>query len=105
MKGYKTGGRQQGTPNKISARIKDRLGDIIELTLDSIDINEFSGMEKIKLLQALCHYVLPKQKQVYNDVREDVPLFIEVPKKDETEIIDSLSKYSDKESDKAIREK
>ena len=39
MKGYKTGGRQQGTPNKISAKIKDRLGDIIELTLDSIDIN------------------------------------------------------------------
>ena len=24
MKGYKTGGRQQGTPNKISAKIKDR---------------------------------------------------------------------------------
>ncbi|MDB9846920.1 hypothetical protein OAC46_01835 [Flavobacteriaceae bacterium] len=83
MKGYKTGGRQQGTPNKISAKIKDRLGDVIEQTLDSIDINEFSGMEKIKLLQALCHYVLPKQKQVYNDILEDLPLFIEVPKKDE----------------------
>ena len=83
MRGYKTGGRQQGTPNKVSARIKDRLGDIIEQTLDSIDINEFSGMEKIKLLQALCHYVLPKQKQVYNDIVEDLPLFIEVPKKDE----------------------
>jgi len=83
MRGYKTGGRQQGTPNKVSARIKDRLGDIIELTLDSIDVNEFSGMEKIKLLQALCHYVLPKQKQVYNDIVEDLPLFIEVPKKDE----------------------
>ena len=83
MKGYKTGGRQQGTPNKISAKIKDRLGDVIEQTLDSIDINEFSGMEKIKLLQALCHYVLPKQKQVYNDIVEDLPLFIEVPKKDE----------------------
>ncbi|MDA8589269.1 hypothetical protein N9L00_03535 [Flavobacteriaceae bacterium] len=83
MKGYKTGGRQQGTPNKVSARIKDRLGDIIELTLDSIDVNEFSEVEKIKLLQALCHYVIPKQKQVYNDVREDVPLFIDEPKKDE----------------------
>ena len=81
MRGYKTGGRQQGTPNKISTKIKDRLGDIIELTLDSIDINEFSGMEKIKLLQALCHYVLPKQKQVYNDIVEDVPLFIDEPKK------------------------
>ena len=77
MKGYKTGGRQQGTPNKISAKIKDRLGDIIEQTLDSIDIKEFSGMEKIKLLQALCHYVLPKQKQVYNDIVEDLPLFID----------------------------
>ena len=81
MRGYKTGGRQQGTPNKISAKIKDRLGDIIEQTLDSIDINEFSGMEKIKLLQALCHYVLPKQKQVYNDIVEDLPLFIDEPKK------------------------
>ena len=81
MKGYKTGGRQQGTPNKISAKIKDRLGDIIEQTLDSIEINEFSRIEKIKLLQALCHYVIPKQKQVYNDIVEDVPLFIEVPER------------------------
>jgi len=79
MKGYKTGGRQQGTPNKISAKIKDRLGDIIEQTLDSIEINEFSRIEKIKLLQALCHYVIPKQKQVYNDIVEDVPLFIDDP--------------------------
>ena len=81
MKGYKTGGRQQGTPNKISAKIKDRLGDIIEQTLDSIEINEFSRIGKIKLLQALCHYVIPKQKQVYNDIVEDVPLFIEVPER------------------------
>ena len=79
MKGYKTGGRQQGTPNKISAKIKDRLGDIIEQTLDSIEINEFSRIEKIKLLQALCHYVIPKQRQVYNDIVEDVPLFIDDP--------------------------
>ena len=81
MRGYKTGGRHLGTPNKISARIKDRIGDIIELTLENIDINEFNKVEKIKLLQVLCHYVLPKQKQVHNDISEDVPLFIDEPKK------------------------
>ena len=81
MKGYKTGGRQAGTPNKLTAKVKDKIGEIIDITLESIDIGEFTKMEKIKLLQVLCQYSLPKKREVFNDVTEDVPLFIDEPPK------------------------
>ena len=79
MKGYKTGGRQAGTPNKLTAKVRDKIGEIIDITLESIDIGEFTKMEKIKLLQVLCQYSLPKKREVFNDVTEDVPLFIDEP--------------------------
>jgi len=79
MKGYKTGGRQAGTPNKLTAKVKDKIGEIIDITLESINVNEFTKMEKIKLLQVLCQYALPKKREVYNDLPEDVPLFIDEP--------------------------
>ena len=81
MKGYKTGGRQAGTPNKLTAKVRDKIGEIIDITLESINVNEFTKMEKIKLLQVLCQYSLPKKREVFNDVTEDVPLFVDSPPK------------------------
>ena len=67
MKGLKTGGRQKGTPNKLTSEIRDRISVIVSGTLDSIDVSKFNRMEKIKLLQLLCHYILPKlQSADYN---------------------------------------
>ena len=60
MKGLKTGGRQKGTPNKITSDIRDKISVLVSGTMDSIDISTFTKMEKIKLLQVLCQYILPK---------------------------------------------
>ena len=60
MKRIKTGGRQKGTPNKITSEIRDKIQVLISGTIDSLDISKFTHLEKIKLLQVLCHYILPK---------------------------------------------
>jgi len=52
--------------------------------------------ERLKLIQIGLTYVIPRLKQVENIEDEE-------PRKFEIEIIDSLSKYSDKELDKAIK--
>ena len=53
--------------------------------------------ERLKLIQISIQYVIPRLKQVEEITEEE-------PRKFEIEIIDSLSKYSNKELDKSIRD-
>ena len=88
--------RPKGSPNKITAEIKERLSQVIMNAMSSIDIDSMTQNEKLKLIQIGLTYVIPRLKQVENIEDEE-------PRKFEIEIIDSLSKYSDKELDKAIK--
>ena len=90
--------RPKGSPNKITAEIKERLSQVIMDAMSSIDIDSMTQNEKLKLIQIGLTYVIPRLKQVENIEEEE-------PRKFEIEIIDSLSKYSDKELDKAIDKK
>jgi len=94
--GKKYGGRTKGTPNKLSNEIKERLATILNEAMDSIDVKTLTVSERLKLIQIGVQYVIPRLKQVDNV--ED-----EMPRNFQIEIIDSLSKYSDKELDKAIK--
>ena len=89
--------RPKGSPNKITAEIKEKLSQVIMDAMSSIDIDLMTQNEKLKLIQIGLTYVIPRLKQVENIEEEE-------PRKFEIEIIDSLSKYSDKELDKAIME-
>ena len=88
--------RPKGSPNKITAEIKERLSQVIMDAMSTIDIDSMTQNEKIKLIQIGLTYVIPRLKQVENIEEEE-------PRKFEIEIIDSLSKYSNDEIDKAIR--
>ena len=88
--------RPKGSPNKITAEIKERLSEVIMDAMSSIDIDSMTQNEKLKLIQIGLTYVIPRLKQVENIEEEE-------PRKFEIEIIDSLSKYSNDEIDKAIR--
>ena len=88
--------RPKGSPNKITAEIKERLSVVIMDAMATIDIDSMTQNEKLKLIQIGLTYVIPRLKQVENIEEEE-------PRKFEIEIIDSLSKYSDKEIDEAIR--
>ena len=89
--------RPKGSPNKITAEIKERLSQVIMDAMATIDIDSMTQNEKLKLIQIGLTYVIPRLKQVENIEEE------EEPRKFEIEIIDSLSRYSDKELDKAIK--
>ena len=76
--GYKTGGRSAGTPNKVTTEVKEKLENLIDGLVDSIDIDILNTSEKIKMLQISLQYVIPRlQSNTTNNVVEDVPLFIE----------------------------
>ena len=90
-------GRKKGIPNKITAKVKERLTTILEECMDSIDIEKLTVAERLKLIQIGLQYVIPRLKQVEEITEEE-------PRKFEIEIIDSLSKYSNKELDKSIRD-
>ena len=88
--------RPKGSPNKITSVIKDRLADILCEAIESLDIKEMNIAERLKLIQIGIQYVIPRLKQV-EEITEEQPRNFQI------EIIDSLSKYSDKELDKAIK--
>ena len=88
--------RPKGSPNKLTSEIKERLSQVVMDAMSSIDIDSMTQNEKLKLIQIGLTYVIPRLKQVDNT--ED-----EMPTNFQIEIIDSLSKYSDKELDKAIK--
>jgi len=87
--------RPKGSPNKITAEIKERLSVVIMDAMSSIDIDSMTQNEKLKLIQIGLTYVIPRLKQV-EDVSDDLPTNFQI------EIIDSLSRYSNDEIDEAI---
>ena len=87
--------RSKGSPNKITAEIKEKLSQVIIDAMSSIDIDLMTQNEKLKLIQIGLTYVIPRLKQV-EEVTDEMPREFQI------EIIDSLNKYSDKVLDKAI---
>ena len=92
--GKKFGGRQKGTPNKLNNEIKDKLSNIINEAIDSIDLDDMSKAEKLKLIQLGLPYVMTKPQQEEPQQEEQ---------KFQIEIIDRLDKYKDRTLDKAIK--
>ena len=88
--------RPKGSPNKITAEIKERLSEVIMDAMSTIDIDSMTQNEKLKLIQIGLTYVIPRLKQVEEITEEE-------PRKFQIEIIDSFSKYSDDEIDEAIK--
>ena len=87
--------RKKGIPNKITSLIKERLATILNEAMDSIDVKTLTVSERLKLIQIGIQYVIPRLKHT-----EEV---IEEPRNFQIEIIDSLSKHSNKELDEAIK--
>jgi len=48
----------------------------IDDLIDSLDLNELDANQRIKMLQIVLQYTLPRMKQANNEVSEDLPLFV-----------------------------
>ena len=80
--------RPKGSPNKLTAEVKNKLQSLIDEVVNSIDVNSMDTNQKLKLLQLSLHYVLPKLRSTETTEKkhEDEPIFIEVfERKDEDE--------------------
>ena len=69
--------RPKGSKNKITSIVKDKLQLLIDDLIASIDVNELDANQRIKMLQIALQYTLPRMKQAANEVREDLPLFLD----------------------------
>ena len=86
--------RPKGSPNKITAEIKERLSEVIMDAMSTIDIDSMTQNEKLKLIQIGLTYVVPKLK--HTEEREEVPRNFQI------EVITSRSQLSERELDKNI---
>ena len=86
--------RPKGSPNKITAEIKERLATILNEAMDTIDIDSMTQNERLKLIQIGLTYVVPKLK--HTEEREEEPRQFQI------EVITSRSQLSEKELDEAI---
>ena len=64
--------RPKGSPNKITAEIKERLSEVIMDAMSTIDIDSMTQNEKLKLIQIGLTYVIPRLKQV-EEVTDEMP--------------------------------
>ena len=62
--GKKFGGRNKGTPNKLTAEVKEKIKHLLDGAIDSIDLNECTIAERIRLIEIGLRYTLPTMKQV-----------------------------------------
>ena len=81
--GNRYGGRTKGTPNKLTSKIKDKLSSIISEVIDSLDLNDMTKAERLKLIQLGLPYIITKP-QIEEPMQEQQMFQIE--------IIDNLGK-------------
>lgn len=72
MKRKKSGGREKGTPNKITAEIRQILKNMVdsELSYISANIDSLSLESRVNLLTKLLPYTLPKIQPVIHTAGE-----------------------------------
>jgi hypothetical protein len=66
MKGTKTGGRQAGTPNKLTTQVRQTLKDIFSNELEDLPahLKTLTPQARIDFLIKIAPYVLPKVEAV-----------------------------------------
>ena len=62
MKGIKTGGRVQGTPNAITSDLRAKINEIVDKQVDLInaDLEALEPKERLMIVEKFLSYCLPK---------------------------------------------
>ena len=69
--------RPKGSPNKVTTEVRNKLQYLLDDLIDSLDLNELDANQRIKMLQIVLQYTLPRMKQADNEVSVDLPLLID----------------------------
>ena len=59
----KSGGRKRGTPNKVTADMKERIKQFVEAEFESVakDFKSLDPRDRIQLFEKFLNYILPRQ--------------------------------------------
>ena len=60
-------GRLAGVPNKLTTEVKEKLQAVLDDVVSSLNIEEMTTDQKIKMLQLGLQYLLPKLKHTSGD--------------------------------------
>jgi len=90
-------GRPKGSLNKTNPEIGNRLDNVINGLMDSIDIDDLNTSQKIKMLQISLQYRLPKLQAInsINETTEQLPFpqIQIVTTQDEKQRLDKVQAY------------
>ena len=73
--GKKFGGRVKGVPNKVTSEVKNKLVELIDGTIEELSSTNLSVSHKLKLLEIMLNYCLPKLHYSYNELQEKPKTF------------------------------
>ena len=79
QKGNQYGKQSKRGKDVISHEIKDKIKANVSELLDSLKIEVYTEDQKLRYLQVILPYIMPKQRAVTIDTEEDLPLFIQEP--------------------------
>ena len=79
QKGNQYGKQSRRGKDIISQEIKDKIKANVSELLDSLKIEVYTEDQKLRYLQVILPYIMPKQRAVTIDTEEDLPLFIQEP--------------------------
>ena len=74
-KGFKTGGRKVGVPNKVTVEVKNKLVDLIDGTIEELASTNLTVANKIKLLEIALNYCIPKLSHSYKETNNEQKSF------------------------------
>lgn len=68
--GTKTGGRQKGTPNRLTIDLKSRIAEVVENGFEAIetDLEALEAKDRINAYLRLLEYIMPKQRETKIDI-------------------------------------
>lgn len=69
----KTGGRRKGTPNRLTASLRQKIGEFVEGKLDELEgmwEQEMDVKEKLQLLRDLLKMILPPPRDPGEEVED-----------------------------------
>jgi len=69
--------RPKGSKNKITSEVRIKLQDLLDDLILALDVNELDTNQRIKMLQIILQYILPKMKEAASGIGEDLPLFLD----------------------------
>ena len=75
-KGFKTGGREQGTPNKLTKELRAALKNLLAEEINNIpdQLKKLKPKDRLEIIIKILHYALPKIENVSIDEGEPISL-------------------------------